>query len=85
MLRFAGAGRLPKIIHFIRMVGYRMLLKASLRMAKEVIVPTEFVKDEVVRYVPLNARKVTVTLEASEQPIKVAAKAIETINKPLVR
>lgn len=84
MLRFARAGRLPKIIHFIRMIGYRMLLKASLRMAKEVIVPTEFVKDEVVRYVPLNARKVTVTLEASEQPIKIPAKAIENINKPFI-
>ncbi len=77
MLRFARAGHLPKWLHFLRMVGYRVLLKQSLKKAAQIIVPSEFVKHDVIKYLPTNSRKVTVTLEASEPPLDMDAKPLE--------
>ena len=84
MLRFARPGKLPKILHFVRMLGYRMLLKSSVRMAKAVIVPTEFVKEDVVKYVPTNARKVFVTYEASEPLISQTEKLVDGVSAPFI-
>ena len=73
MLRFARAGRLPRWLHFIRMTGYRILLRLSLKKAARIIVPTEFVKQDVLKYLPINSRKVITTLEAAEAPLKADA------------
>ncbi|MBA3758274.1 glycosyltransferase family 4 protein [Candidatus Saccharibacteria bacterium] len=80
MLWFARAGRLPEWLHKLRMVGYRWLLQASLKKASRVIVPTEFVKQDVSKYEPSTATKITVTLEASEPPLAIDAKRPEIVN-----
>jgi len=83
MLNFTRAGRLPGWLHRVRMIGYRWLLKASLRKAWRIIVPTNFVKDDVVRYLPQVSGKITVTYEASEPKLAIDAVApnAENLNK----
>lgn len=74
MLKFARAGRLPEWVHKIRMRGYRLLLWDAHRRAKHVIVPTEFVADDVNKYHLFTNRKTTVMLEASEPVLPGKAK-----------
>lgn len=74
MLNFARRGRLPAWLHMLRMYGYKFLLWQSHRKAKTIIVPTEYVALDVKKYHIFVGRKVTVTLEASDPPIKAAAK-----------
>lgn len=69
MLKYARRGRLPKWAHRIRMRLYRYNLWQSHRLAKRVIVPTEYVKDAVQKHHLFTGRKVVVTLEASEPPL----------------
>lgn len=75
MLKFVRAGRLLEWLHRLRMRGYRLLLWSAHRRASQVIVPTEFVADEVNKYHLVTNRKTTVALEASEPPLNTPAKA----------
>lgn len=75
MLKYARAGRLPKWLHRIRMLGYRLLLWQSHKKAAKIIVPTEYVRDAVAKYHLFTNRKLVVTLEASEPPLP--GKALE--------
>src|SRR3990170_4351434 len=74
MLKFVRAGRLPKWLHKLRMVGYRFLLWSAHRHAARILVPTEYVKDAVHKYHLFTRRKIVVTLEASELPVSTPAK-----------
>lgn len=77
MFKFAKAGRLPRWLHWIRMQGYRFLMWRAHRIAKHVVVPTEFVSDDVSkRYLFVN-RKISVILESSEPPLSGKAKTPE--------
>lgn len=69
MLKFARAGRLPEWVHSIRMKGYRLLLWSAHRRATHIIVPTQFVADDVNKYHLFTNRKTTVMLEASDPPL----------------
>lgn len=80
MFKFARAGRLPNWVHRVRMQGYRLLMWQAHKKAKHVIVPTEFVNDDVCkRYLFVN-RKISTALEASEPPLP--GKAKEPENAP---
>lgn len=74
MLRYARAGKLPEWVHKIRMLGYRLLLWWSLRLAKRVVVPTNFVATDIAKHYPFTTDKTIVTHESSEPPIKVDSK-----------
>lgn len=77
MFKFARAGRLPEWLHRLRMHGYRFLMWRAHRIAKHVVVPTEFVNDDVCkRYLFVN-RKITTMLESSEPPLSGRAKTPE--------
>ncbi len=84
MLRFARAGSLPRWLHFIRMIGYRILLRLSLRKATRIIVPTEFVKQDVINYLPMISRNVVTTLEASEPPLEADAVKPEQVSDSFI-
>ena len=74
MFKFARAGRLPEWLHRLRMQGYRFLMWRAHRIAKHVVVPTEFVNDDVCkRYLFVN-RKITTMHESSEPPLSGRAK-----------
>jgi glycosyltransferase involved in cell wall biosynthesis len=69
MLKYVRAERLPGWLHAIRMRGYRLLLWSAHKKAKHIMVPTQFVADDVNKYHLFTNRKTTVTLEASEPPL----------------
>ncbi len=85
MLRFARPGKYPRILHEIRMAAYRWLLAKSLRLADAIITPTEFAKQEITdKYGNKIGNKITVTHEASEPPLKTAAKQLKSAKKPFI-
>jgi len=69
MLRYTRRGRLPKWAHKLRMQAYRLILWQSHHIAKKILVPSEFVRDDVLKYHLFTSRKLVVTLEASEPPL----------------
>jgi glycosyltransferase involved in cell wall biosynthesis len=80
MLKFQRSSKLPSWLNKIRMRGYRFLMWQSHKKASWVLVPTEFVADDInKKYLETN-RKTSVTLEASEPPLPV--KAVEPKIKP---
>lgn len=84
MLRFTRAGRLPLPIHWLRMVGYKLTFWHSHRASKKIIVPTNFVKQDLNSLHPFTANKTIVTLEASEPPLKIKSKPLKGVNKPYI-
>jgi glycosyltransferase involved in cell wall biosynthesis len=84
MLRYVRAGKMPKWLHRLRMKGYRLLLWAAHRKAIKIIVPTEYVRDAVLKYHLFTQRKVVVALEAAEPAIAGEAESIEGVRKPFI-
>lgn len=84
MLRFARAGKLPAFIHWLRMVGYRLLFWQSHTASKKIIVPTEYVKQDLIDLHSFTKEKIEVTLEASEPPIKAKSKRLKGVDKPFI-
>ena len=78
MLRFVRAGRLPGWLHALRMRGYRLLLWSADHRAKHILVPTQFVADDINKYHLFTNRKTSVALESSEPPL--SGKATEPDN-----
>jgi len=77
MLKFVRAGRLPGWLHSLRMRGYKLLLWWSHRKAKHVIVPSQYVADDINKHHLFTNRKTTVALEASDPPLPGKAKEPE--------
>lgn len=85
MLRYARAGRLPKWLHSLRMIGYRWLFKKGNRSAARIMVPTNFVKEDLTKYLPSVGGKITVTYEAGEPPMPVKSIPLgKGLKKPFI-
>ena len=84
MYRYVRAGKLPVVLHWMRMLGYRLLMWSAHRKAKHIIVPTDFVKEDVERFHPFTKGKVTRTYEASEPPLDAKAKKLDSVKKPFI-
>lgn len=70
MFSYAEAGKLHPILHWIRMLGYRFIFWYSHKVAKQIIVPTNYVRQDLSTKQPFTANKITTTTEAAEPPIK---------------
>lgn len=70
MYEFVRAGRLPMWAHQLRMVGYRFIMWSAHRKAKQIIVPSDYVRDNLSEFHPFTAQKITRVYESSEPPIK---------------
>lgn len=84
MFNYVRAGGLPKFVHAARMVGYRMLFWWSLWMAREVIVPTHFVADDVTKHYGFTKGKINVTYESSEPPLEAKAIQPKDVRAPFI-
>lgn len=84
MYKFARPGRLPKWLHRLRMLGYRLLMWQAHRKAERVIVPSEYVRDALAKYHLFTNRKITVTYEASEPMLPGKAVAPEAIPEKFI-
>ncbi|TXG77488.1 glycosyltransferase family 1 protein [Patescibacteria group bacterium] len=69
MYRFVRAGRLPGWIHHIRMVLYRLLMWAAHRKAQKIIVPSDYVKEDLSAFHRFTTHKIVRIYESSEPPI----------------
>lgn len=63
-----------KIVFQLKLWGYKFLLWQAHRKAKRIIVPTDFVKNEVVKYHQFTANKIARTYESSDSQKDVKAK-----------
>lgn len=81
MLRYARPGRLPIWLHKIRMIGYRFIFYSSHLKAKRVIVPSEFVAQDLAEKYPFTSSKTVVTYESSEPPLKTVAEPLPGVGK----
>ncbi len=70
MLRFVRAGTTPLPIFWLKRAGYRLIMSGAHRKSAAIIAPTQYVADDIIRLQPFTRRKVTVTLESSEPPLK---------------
>lgn len=84
MLRFTRAGKYPKLFHAIRMSLYRFMFWWSHKKSKKIIVPSNYVAEDLAKLQPFTKKKTTVTYEASELPIKEKAKQPAGIAKPFI-
>lgn len=67
MLRYARAGRLPKWVHALRMLGYRLLFWSGNRLATKIFVPTKFVAQDLAENYKFTKDKILVTYESAEK------------------
>lgn len=70
MLHHVRAGRLPGWLHALRMKGYRILLWTAHKKAIRIVVPTQFVADEVTQHHSFTGHKISTIHEAAETPQK---------------
>lgn len=84
MLRFTRASRFPEWLHAIGMGFYKFMFWWSHKKSKKIIVPTQFVADDLATRQPFTRGKTVVTYEASEPPITAAAEPLENLSKPFI-
>jgi len=86
MLRYARAGRLPQWLHWIRMIGYRLLFWKGNRSASRIIVPSNFVADDLSKYMKSALEKISVIYESSEPPLTVKSEKIKVkrVERPFI-
>lgn len=84
MYRYARAGKLPTWVHWLRMKGYKFLFWQSHKSAKQIIVPTQFVRNDLIKLHPFTKNKIAVTLEASEPPLNNKPLKPQNINKQYI-
>jgi glycosyltransferase involved in cell wall biosynthesis len=75
VLKFKISNQLPSWLSYLRLKGYRFLMWQTHKKAKHIIVPTQFVADDVNKKYLFTNRKTTVTLEASDPPLPGKAKS----------
>lgn len=68
MFEFARAGQTPLPIFWLKMIGYKLLFWWSHRKSSRIIVPTNYVKEDLSKYMPSTNKKIVITYEASEPP-----------------
>lgn len=66
----------------IKRVGYRIALDWAMHVAKKILVPTEFVSQDVARFYPQVAHKVVITGEGMPRPIQADTDIHQKENHP---
>lgn len=84
MLRFVRPGKTPLPIFWIKKIGYRIIFLVAHTKTKRVIVPSNFVKDDLIKHYPFTADKTDVTYESSEPPLKDIPAPLKGVSKPFI-
>jgi glycosyltransferase involved in cell wall biosynthesis len=84
MFHYVRAGGLPIVVHWARMVGYRVTFWWSLRRASKIITPTQFVADDIAKHYPFTKDKLTFTYESSEPELATQAEQPPAVNTPFI-
>lgn len=84
MLRFVRAGKTPLPFFWLKRIGYRIIFLVAHKKSKRIIVPTKFVKKDLISFYPFTANKIDVTYESSEPPLKDKGTPLKGISKPFI-
>lgn len=85
MLRYMRPSRFPAWLHGIGMWLYSFLFWFAHRKSTKIIVPTDYVRNDLATYQPFTATKIVRTYESSEPPIKTQSKVVKSIgSKPFI-
>lgn len=84
MLHHTRPSRFPAWVHKIGMSLYRFLLWWSHRKSKKIIVPTDYVAQDLAKYQPFTKSKIVRTYESAEPPTKASAEPLSGVNKPFI-
>lgn len=84
MLRFTRPGKRSRLLHAVRMTLYRFLFWWSHRKSQAIIVPSNYVAEDLAKLQPFTQRKITVTYESSEPPISGKATPLKGVTKPFI-
>jgi glycosyltransferase involved in cell wall biosynthesis len=83
MHKFTGkeTTTLPWYKYAIKRFGYKRIFASSVKNAQKVIVPTEYVKDDLVRYYSIQPKKIVVTYEGVDVKVSKFNEAVEVLKK----
>jgi glycosyltransferase involved in cell wall biosynthesis len=84
MLGYTRASRFPAWLHKAGMVLYRFLFWWSHKKSNRIIVPTEFVRDDLAKLQPFTRKKSVVTYEASGTPISGKSEPLKGVKRPFI-
>lgn len=84
MLHHTRPSRFPTWLHKIGMSLYRFLLWWSHRKSKKIIVPTDFVAEDLAKYQPFTKSKIVRTYESAELPVDGPAEPLSGVKQPFI-
>lgn len=77
-------GKYPNLVLKIGIIGFRYLLWFSHRISKEIIVPTQYVSNDVKKYHTFTRKKITITYESGESHLNSLTKKSFDIKDPFI-
>jgi glycosyltransferase involved in cell wall biosynthesis len=84
MLRYTRPSRFPRPIHQIGLLFYRFLMWFAHRRSQAIIVPTQFVANDVQSHHPFTRDKLHVTYEATEPPLDIPSAKPPAVEEPFI-
>jgi len=84
MLRFMRPSRFPAWLHKIGTLLYRSLFWWAHKKSNKIIVPTDYVAQDLAAYQPFTKDKIVRTYESSEPPIEGSAEPLDGVTKPFI-
>ncbi len=84
MLRFVRAGRTPKPIFWLKKRGYELLFRRAHRKSRKIIVPSQFVAEDLAEYQPSTEPKIVVIREAVGVPTEVRIEPFGQVQAPFI-
>lgn len=84
MLRFMRPSRFPGWLHRIGRILYHFLFWWAHKKSNKIIVPTDYVAQDLAKYQPFTKSKIVRTYESSEPPITESAEPLDGIKKPFI-
>lgn len=84
MLRHTRPSRFPGWLHRIGMSFYKFLFWWSHLKSNKIIVPSQYVADDLAKHQPSVAKKIEVIYEAADPPLKVKPESVKGVKKPFI-
>lgn len=84
MFRHTRPSRFNSIMHRVGVVLLRFMYWQSHRKSKAIIVPTNFVAEDIANQHPFTKNKLVVTYESSEPPVAEQSKPLAGVKKPYI-
>lgn len=84
MLRFVRPGKYPSWLHKIRMLGYRLMFFKGNYFSRQIIVPTDYVSQDLASHHPSTKNKISRVYEAGDIASSLKSSPLKNITKPFI-